>query len=315
MRRHEIGCVVMGPRYTMIKGHFYLFYPDLPAQGPEPDGDTVTFLPDNDDLVWALRRFSGTPPDRRHLGAYNIRFEGIDALETHYLGRHQNAEFAYAARDAMLARLGFTGVVFEPNLPNKVKSAAVHPLRGVVYANGIESNGRILGLVPPAGTEPAAEEDGSAVFIDTEALAGTVNAGLIADGLAYAELYGTMPIDLVDRCAAAVKSARAASAGFWPHESFGVGKAAKITSLTDLPALVCFPKMYRRLVSYFLADPGRDLSGFDAWVRADVIRRDDVVGLPTRERGNLHDVYSVDGDEISLRFLPEDLLFEPDPPH
>ena len=51
------------PRYRLIRGDFYVLYPDLPRNGPEPDGDTISFLPENDDLVQALPRFS-TPPGR-----------------------------------------------------------------------------------------------------------------------------------------------------------------------------------------------------------------------------------------------------------
>ena len=38
-------------RYTLIKGHFWIHYPDHPRQGPEPDGDTVAFAADNLALV------------------------------------------------------------------------------------------------------------------------------------------------------------------------------------------------------------------------------------------------------------------------
>ena len=69
------------PRYTLIAGDFYILYPDLPGNGPEPDGDTINFLPDHDGLVQNLQRFSNKAPDRRHLGTYPVRFEGIDTLE------------------------------------------------------------------------------------------------------------------------------------------------------------------------------------------------------------------------------------------
>src|SRR3954470_14879836 len=108
------------PRYVLISGEFYVLYPDLPRNGPEPDGDTISFLPDHDDLVWALPRFNGRPPDRKHLGTYSVRFEGIDALETHFQNQHQNLEFANAARDRMLSEVGFTQVDFFPDRPNKV---------------------------------------------------------------------------------------------------------------------------------------------------------------------------------------------------
>ena len=80
------------PRYTMIRGEFYIRYPDLPRNGPEPDGDTINFLPDNDDLVRTLPRFNGVPPERRHLGTYGIRFEGIDALAKAFFDGRNDAQ-------------------------------------------------------------------------------------------------------------------------------------------------------------------------------------------------------------------------------
>ncbi len=301
------------PRYTVIKGSFYILYPDLPNQGPEPDGDTINFLPDHDDLIWALKRFSGQQPDRKHLGTYAVRFEGIDALETHYLGRHQNLTFANKARDRMLALTKFGKVEFLPNNPNKVKTAQHHPVRGFVYANGIESNGRVLGLLYP-GEAPL--EDGQAVFVTEAMLDKSVNATLAHEGLAYAELYGTMPMALVKHLATAVKAARTGKKGLWPNENLNTTKAARIRAIADLPDLVMFPKLYRRLVSYFLERPDGGLSTFDSWVRETPrpgVQRDDRVTLPDREPGNLHDIYEINGDRLKLRFLPEDLLFDPDP--
>ena len=76
--RIDWGVAMAQPRYTLITGDFYILYPDLPQNGPEPDGDTVNFLPDQDSLIQNLQRFSDKRPDRRHLGTYGVRFEGID---------------------------------------------------------------------------------------------------------------------------------------------------------------------------------------------------------------------------------------------
>ena len=110
-----------GPRYTLVSGDFYILYPDLPRNGPQPDGDTISFLPDNDDLIRSLPRFSGVAPDRKHLGTYSVRFEGIDALETHFGTQHQQLQFARAARDSMLNLMGFGAVEFWSDRPNNIK--------------------------------------------------------------------------------------------------------------------------------------------------------------------------------------------------
>ncbi|OHV43333.1 thermonuclease family protein [Pseudofrankia sp. BMG5.36] len=300
-----------GPRYTLITGDFYILYPDLPRNGPEPDGDTVNFLPDTDALVRALQRFSNVGPDRRHLGTYPVRFEGIDTLETHFAGAHQDLTFGRAARDQMLGELGFGEVEFWDTQPNKVRSAQNHPVRGYVLANGIESNGRVLGLVY-AGEPAIAAQNGDRVFVNEELLEASVNAGQVRAGLAYVEPYSTMPLTLIKRLRRLVTTARADGAGFWSKEDMTTSSRIRPRGVTDLSTLIIFPKLYRRLVNYF-QDGHTDLMAFDSWVRADPVRRDDRVLLPTGEIGNLHDIYDVNADGIVLRHLPEQLMFEPDP--
>ena len=126
-------------------------------------------------------------------------------------------------------------------------------------------------------------------------------------GLAYGEFYSTMPFALIGHLRDVVTQARAAGAGFWPHENVGVGVAAQPTGVADLSDLVIFPKLYRRLVDYF-GDGHTDLTAFDTWVRAQP-DRDDPAQLPSGERGNLHNLYEVDEKGISLRVLPEELVF------
>ncbi|HEX2264284.1 MAG TPA: hypothetical protein VHH52_11110 [Pseudonocardiaceae bacterium] len=294
------------PRYTLIRGEFYIRYPDLPRNGPEPDGDTINFLPDNDDLVRGLPRFDNIGPDRRHLGTYGTRFEGIDTLETHFENQHQNLHFAQAARDRMLQIMGFGKVQFWPDRPNKIESAERHPIPGYLLANGIESNGRVLALVFP-GSPTLDAADGDPVFVDLLALEASVNAELVRSSLAYAELYSTMPIDLIHRMRQLVTAARQAGGGLWPHEHISTTARVQLTSLADLSTLIMFPKLYRRLVRYFQAGH-TDLAAFDTWIRADP-DRDDRVLLPTGELGHLHDLYDVNPDGIGLRYLPEELTF------
>src|SRR5262245_32312354 len=296
------------PRYTMIRGSYYILYPDLPKNGPQPDGDTINFLPDNEDLVTGLTRFTNRSAERKHLGTYSVRFESIDALETHFMNRHQKLDQAQAARNRMLEHMGFGKVTFWPTLENNVQSAENHPVRGCLIANGIESNGRVLGLVYPGEIVPGVA-DGERIFVDETLLDKSVNAKLVAEGLAYAELYTTMPLSLIKRMRHIVKAARDAGFGIWPEESVNIDAPVAIMDVSDLPKMVMFPKLYRRLVKYF--DDGYvGLASFDTWIRASGTDRDDRALLPTHEMGHLHDLYEVTDAGIRLHFLPEDLTFE-----
>jgi hypothetical protein len=66
--------------YTLLRGSFVIRYPDLPRQGPEPDGDTIKFRPDTPAVVEALPRRSGVPPDINARGI-SARLEAIDTME------------------------------------------------------------------------------------------------------------------------------------------------------------------------------------------------------------------------------------------
>jgi len=297
------------PRYTIIRGEFHIFYPDLPKSGPQPDGDTVTFRPLRPGLVEALPRFSGRAPKFNARGMIPVRFEGIDALETHFQEMRQNLKYAKAARDRLLSRLGFGDITYWPDHPNTVQTVQHNPIDGFLFANGIESNGRLLGLVC-TGSPPAT--DGKRFHVQPEHLRESANFGQVADGLAYAELYDTMPLVLQNELRHGLETARTARHGFWPHENVSTTHGSRISNLADLEDLVMWPKLFRRLAAYFAAGHA-GLGAFDDWIREDSTDRDDSLRLPTGEAGNMHDTYEIHGDVLKLREDPWKLTIAPDP--
>ncbi|MGP3910093.1 lamin tail domain-containing protein [Nonomuraea sp. 10N515B] len=297
--------------YTLLRGNFVIRYPDLPRQGPEPDGDTVKFLPDNPALVEALPRHSGSPPDITRRGI-SARLEAIDALETHFGETHQELTGAEAARDELLRLLGFTNVVFWDDLPNKVRSADQDAIRGHVLTNGIDANGRLIAFVF-AGDHPGA--DGSRVFLDGPLADASVNAALLAAGLVYPAFYATLPAELRTHLADVSAAARqkALATGIWPRSTADPDGVAVIPDLAAAEQLVMWPKLFRRIVPY-LAAGFPDFDGFDAWLRADPVHRDDELFLLDKlERGNLHDVVWASGHQIQLTVWPEAFIINPDP--
>jgi hypothetical protein len=73
-----------------------------------------------------------------------------------------------------------------------------------------------------------------------------------------------------------------------------------VADLAGLQQLVCWPKLFRRLVPY-LATGATSLDGFDAWLHADPVHRDDALFLLDRlEAGNMHDVIHAAGHSIAL---------------
>ncbi|GAA2812613.1 thermonuclease family protein [Kitasatospora aburaviensis] len=295
--------------YTLLRGTFVIRYPDLPRQGPEPDGDTVKFKPDSPALVEGLPRPSGAPPKINGRGI-SVRLEAIDALETHFNETHQELAGANAGRDRLLELLGFTNVVFFEDQPNKVQSADQDSIRGHVLSNGIDANGRLIGFVYPG--EPA-EPDGTPVFLDDARVDQSANAVLLTEGHAYPAFYATLPATLRTHLADVSRTARAAKVGLWPRSKADPNGKATVPDLATLQQLVMWPKLFRRLVP-FLATGAPDLSGFDAWLRQDPVHRDDPIFLLDRgEHGNLHDVIEAVGHDIQLTVWPEDFIISPDP--
>ncbi|MCK2220094.1 lamin tail domain-containing protein [Actinomadura sp. ATCC 31491] len=297
--------------YTLLRGTFVIRYPDLPRRGPEPDGDTVKFRPDNPALVERLARHSGRPPGINRRGV-SVRLEAIDALETHFAETHQEPAGALAARDELLRLLGFTNVTFWDDLPNTVRSADQDELRGHVLSNGIDANGRLIAFAY-AGDHPG--PDGSAVFLDGPLADGSVNAALLSAGLVYPAFYATLPAELRTHLAEVSAQARrkALPSGIWPRSTGDPNGPATIAGLTAAEQLVMWPKLFRRIVPY-LAEGFTDFSHFDAWLRADPVHRDDQLFLLDKlERGNLHDVVRASGQQVQLTVWPERFVIDPDP--
>jgi endonuclease YncB( thermonuclease family) len=295
--------------YTVLRGDFVIRYADLPTQGPQPDGDTIKFKPDTPALVEALPRTSGRPADINGRGI-SVRLEAIDALETHFSETHQELGGANAARDELLRLLGFTGVTYFPGRPNNVQSADQDHLRGHVLTNGIDANGRLIGFVYTGEYDGV---DGANVFLDEKAVDLSANALLLAAGHAYPAFYSTLPATLRTHLAETSRVARAAGAGIWPRSTADPDGAATVTGLAALQEIVCWPKLFRRLVPY-LAGGATDFDGFDAWLRADPVNRDDALFLLDRlETGNMHDIVRASGQSIRLTVWPEDFIIQPDP--
>jgi hypothetical protein len=121
--------------------------------GAQPDGDSIRFYP-YDPSQWD--DVGGPYPVQRNAsGGAQLRFDAVDALETHYAiptGMvHQPLDLAHAARDAFLRWLGFTSVTHEGETVTAAEPAAV---RGYVLTRSADKYGRCISFAgrgnPPA---------------------------------------------------------------------------------------------------------------------------------------------------------------------
>ena len=299
--------------YRLFSVQLVIRYPEAPQAGPEPDGDTVKFLPDDPAGVADLARAGGVEPGFSSLHRISLRLEGIDALETHFAGTHQELGLARAARDHLLAALGFRDVVFDPQRPDQVRSANADRLPGWVLSNGLDAHGRLVAFL---FCGPAPRPEGAEVFLTAEQMAASVNVDLLRIGLVYPMLYTSLPVDLREPLAAVAAAARAAGLGLWPRSTADPGSAADLSGpagpLPALRELVIWPKLFRRLVSFLAAGNG-DLSGFEGWLQDNPAARDDpLVLLPSGEPARLHQVLTVGTDgTLALTRWPETIVVLP----
>lgn len=292
--------------YKLIKGEFHIHYPDIPRSGPEPDGDTLKFHPDHPGLVESLQQ-AGRGPAFNRRGMVNLRFEGIDALETHFNESHQDLEWANAARNAVLESCGFGTITFFSDLPNKVASVESHPRRGYILAGGLDTFGRVISFVFAGDTYLV---DGAEIWASEETIRTSLNMKLLQEGLAYPAFYTSLPCELRDALATATVESRNNLEQMWA-DAVPVAQHVFIPDIETLESLTLWPKLFRRLSSYFSAGY-QNLNNFDTWLRADPINRDDRLILPDRELGNMHDIVAVEGNHLHMRYQPEELVILPD---
>lgn len=294
--------------YKLIKGEFHIFYPDIPKQGPEPDGDTLKFKPDNPDYAEELWRAGQPKPDYNGRGMINLRFEGLDALETHFSGGHQNLALAEASRDFLLDWAGFGDVTFWADRPNKVQTVENNPIRGYVLSNGLDGHGRIVSFVF-VGEPP--EPDGSVFDLESDRVDQSFNAASLAEGHSYPLFYLSLPISLSRHLATIADAARTGAKGLYPSDA-SVPEAAFEVTPANYEELAIWPKLFRRLHSYFNSEFD-DLTGFDTWLRADPKDRDDRMFLPDDYDAHFHNVVEVvSATEMRLTYDPKDIIILPD---
>lgn len=294
--------------YKLIRGDFHIFYPDIPKQGPEPDGDTLKFKPCNADHVDVLWRAGQPKPDFNGRGMINLRFEGLDALETHFQGGHQEKTFAYGSRDFLLEAAGFGEVKFWDDRPNKVQSVEHNPIPGYVLSNGLDGHGRIVAFVffgePP-------EDDGAEFKLVEDRVDQSFNALSLAKGQSYPLFYLSLPISLSRHLGAIGAAARAGQEGLFARDQSAPGEAVTVTP-ASYQDLVIWPKLFRRLHSYFRSEFD-DLSGFDTWLRADPKDRDDRMLIPSDYDAHFHNIVEVlSPTEMRLLVDPKDVIILPD---
>jgi endonuclease YncB( thermonuclease family) len=294
--------------YKLIKGYFHLFYQsEYRFVGARPDGDSMWFKPNN---PGHLTNLGGRDVDFNGGGFAQLRFEGIDALELHYKGSHQKVPECVSARDRLLQLAGFKDVTYAPSSVSDIDTsvrtiASPHPRKGYILSRNVDPYGRPVAFTFVGDT---AGSDGSEIYLVPSMMARSLNAKLVGDGSAYPAYYTGLPYNLRDRLTSIAKKAMRREKGIWKVDVSLSG--TQIADESVLKKVAQWPKLFRRLVSYF-HDGNVGVNEFETWLREDTDRDDNLWIISRGEFGNMHDIVEVTGNAIKMVFSPEDIVISP----
>jgi hypothetical protein len=291
--------------YLVVRGRFELGYIGERRVGSRPDGDSVWFRPNVSDrfrdLDW------GRTVDFNEGGLVQLRFEGVDALELSYNGsHHQLAWAAVSARDYLLRRLGFLHVGYAPSegIPRYVRYAQPPAIPGYILSRRVDTYGRPIAFVF-TGAPPQA--DGTQLWLEPGLVAESINAQLMNAGEVYPLYYNSLPWDLRNLLTTLADRAWRSDRGIWTVDASLRGFDARRQA--DLEELALWPKLYRRLTTYF-EEGYTGVAGFDDWLRTAEL--DDEVWILSRgQAGHLHDLFERKGNRLRMLFWPDDIVITP----
>ncbi len=237
--------------FLVLKGAFVII-------GKSPDGDSVRFKPDNQNLLFQLKN-----PSRIKVsadGSVQLRFEAIDAPELHYGSLEQ--PLGAKSRDVLLQEMGFKNVVLENRM---VRASTPKEIRGLILSQAAEGNGRPISYAV-VGQFASSFEDGSRVEVTDAVLEKTLNSTMLKNGMAYYTVYSSTPPNQRDYLKSISAKARAVKRGVWALDR-SAGFVLQKQSDIDVGGQLILPKFFRRASDYLDAKRKKEFKGnIKAWL-------------------------------------------------
>jgi len=273
----------------------------LVVVGKSPDGDSMRFV-------------AGTPQDFAKLafahrlrmsvdGSVQLRFEAIDAPETHY--EHLAQPLGDQARDALLKLAGFSHITFTKET---VQSATPLEIPAVIVAKMIEVNGRPVAYIF-TGSEPNLH-DGQPVTALESFLPRSLNMHMLDNGLAYLTLYtSTLPTHRAI-CVQHAQAARSKRIGVWAKDTTKHFTLANQQSIGPAGELV-LPKIFRRCSDYLRAQQGGFAGNLAEWLIStsqSAHNENDLLELLGKTL-RLSDIITEQGDTVQVAGDTLDMIF------
>lgn len=275
--------------FTLIKGKFFV-------TGYQPDGDSLRFKANK------LSNWNKLEGRKVKLtkNLAQLRFEAIDALETHYKGWHQPKKLGKAAADYLLKQAGFDDVKWGSS-GIKVSSVKKDGMPGFVYSRMTEKYARPVCFVF-AGNTP--KKDGSEQFLSVSELKKSLNYKLLAAGLAYPIYYDSLFSDFRNSMTVAVKKARKDGKGVWIGDKTGGVLVSNRKAVEEKYHF--FPKLFRRIVEFTSKKSTFSISGFLGY---DALKKEKVEILSKGHSTHFDNLIKMQGNKVGLKYKSEDLMF------
>jgi len=136
----------------------------------------------------------------------------------------------------------------------------------------------------------------------------SLNAQLIAEGHAYPAYYTGLPTDLRNQLTNLANDAKTNGSDIWQVDISL--SDTQVNNADNLEQLSMWPKLYRRLFTYF-ADDNTGIGDFEEWLRDDGKRDDELWIISRGEFGNMHDIFTITDNEIRMTISPDDIVIVP----
>lgn len=277
-------------KYKVIAGTFHV-------KGFQPDGDSIRFQA-NKPEHWDFFKWGSEA--EKNTKKKQLRVEAIDALETHYEGYHQPRTFALAALESLLEMLDIHSVTYSLGLTKIVD--AEDGKAGYIASATTDRFGRPVSYVFP---KSAKLPDGDVMDSGSLPLEKSVNFLLAREGLVYPTFYTTTDRTLAEKIRAVVKRARSTRRGIWSIDRTPDFQLWDIRTLQE--DILVFPKLFRRLVSFF-----ENYGDFGKLGEYLAKQRDNLILWDGTKKKSLADLMTVtSGRRLRMKTPIEDILFSP----
>lgn len=234
--------------FTLIKG---TLRPDL----GRPDGDSMRFVPDDATPIFKLKRRGRAPKINETNGSIQLRYEGIDTMESSALQPFSS--------DATTRNIAM---------------ATAEGGRGYICSNQLGPNGRPIAFVFAGETDWADGRDD--IFLGPDDIMESINLKQLASGQAYPLFYDTLFDDLRKRCAEVSQHAKEAKLAVWAADETNSGTRWTGNADTLKPI---YPKLWRRIDKFVrddtFFDEDKPMANFTSWMEQEAPER---VGVPSQ---------------------------------